>query len=659
MNLNCPHCGHDFELTTDGEFDPATDCPKCGSSVPVGPQSSIDIDFSFDLDGAFSDSGLSAEAIEAGASPEAGEAVELSDTVDLGAELAAFEESPKPPPPPGAKPAPTDDVDVEDVDVEDVDVAEDSKVEEPAPRVMGMGPPEDAPQSTDASSDDDDDLALLASLAADEVSDAPAEGDKEEEPPLVAESDLSAQEDDSESDPDEDLLASLSGEDSESDDEDSPLPTSDDLGFDEHEPEVSQLADLNLNMTGTYHRASRALHHATDVVFSKGAAPADQEAADASAAAASEQSEAEDVPFELDVGSDERSAVQSAPTQAAIDALAMSETVAAVDVLSSDDSSAIGGDALSSIEVDSQGSIEDEISALFEADALDQTSADAFESVDSSADASALLSTDEVDFDSLLDEDSLSGIKMFDEDDNPFSDTGPAAPAEVPKVDAPDSSYQSDDETNAFFVDAPAAEAEEPGASGDMDLDLNDAYEVDLPADLSQLSPPPVEPLPASPPAKASAPKPKKAGRVNVDKKQVMALAAVLTLIVGAGVVGEALGHGWFFMGLLEDPPSQPPRVTSQPHRQHPRRRPELRQRMQQLTLRKLRTSSRVSPQRRTQHLFKTQRPLTLRQLRHLNRRLPPTPRMPRQKINLYGYNFAIDIVGQVVTSGMPKLSRS
>ena len=72
MNLNCPHCGHDFELAADGEFDTATDCPKCGSSVPVGPQSSIDIEFSFDLDGAFSDSGLSEDAIDAGASVEDG-----------------------------------------------------------------------------------------------------------------------------------------------------------------------------------------------------------------------------------------------------------------------------------------------------------------------------------------------------------------------------------------------------------------------------------------------------------------------------------------------------------------------------------------------------------------------------------------------------------
>ena len=67
MNLKCPQCSHEFELQAGDELDVASDCPQCGSSVPIGPQSSIDIDFSFDLDGAFSDSGLRDEAPPAAA----------------------------------------------------------------------------------------------------------------------------------------------------------------------------------------------------------------------------------------------------------------------------------------------------------------------------------------------------------------------------------------------------------------------------------------------------------------------------------------------------------------------------------------------------------------------------------------------------------------
>ncbi|HIA02299.1 MAG TPA: hypothetical protein EYN66_10380, partial [Myxococcales bacterium] len=38
------------------------------------------------------------------------------------------------------------------------------------------------------------------------------------------------------------------------------------MGFDV-EQEVSKLADVNLNMPGTYHRTGRVLHHATDVIW--------------------------------------------------------------------------------------------------------------------------------------------------------------------------------------------------------------------------------------------------------------------------------------------------------------------------------------------------------------------------------------------------------
>lgn len=368
-------------------------------------------------------------------------------------------------------------------------------------------------------------------------------------------------------------------------------------GFDVHQPEstgeVSSLRDVDLTLAGTYHRTGRKLHHATDVVWTgRGkeappAAPPTKLPPIVTTSKPPSTTSSFAGPFPTVEPSRKPTSRVPEPSWGAPRSGSKSPADPGADF------AAPGFDDFPPIEASVMGnsarlgSEADDMSMLGFEGSLGAPSAgprsnapversaggDRFSmgpqgsSIAGKPQSGAM---DDMDFSSLL-EDSLSSKSAFGRD-NPFAEiglgdpaggtrSGGAPPAPEPIVTRRSAGRSepvaavprpAPTEASAFFVDAPAA-----GASPSMVQGIGDSggsslggFDVDIPAGEG--------PRPADPKKGAKGGKPGKAparpaAGAKSSKGPVIALVA-LVVIAGAGVAGQALGHGYFFMGLLDSP---------------------------------------------------------------------------------------------------------
>jgi len=329
-------------------------------------------------------------------------------------------------------------------------------------------------------------------------------------------------------------------------------------GFDggEVSGEVSQLDDVDLTLIGSYHATGRHLHHATDVVWSgrKGAVTTAVQEGKAPPPVAQppqapppppvqapppprqpppppKSASLADMDESLTQSQQMRQALIDAPTMNAFPPLEGAGPDDPMDLPHLEDPS-------SEVPI-SQASSSDSVIG---------------------EENNAML--DEMDFSSLL-EDSLSGHKsLFGQDSNPFLDVGITSdsisePLGAIPEEPQDASglFESDDDTNTFFIDAPSVANE----SEDESLDISGTFELDLagadqpgmaaggggaPAQQRSelLAPGPIAERPTQR-RTTTAPR-------STNKGAIAALG-LLALVIGVGVGAEALGFGWFFMDVL------------------------------------------------------------------------------------------------------------
>lgn len=318
-------------------------------------------------------------------------------------------------------------------------------------------------------------------------------------------------------------------------------------GFDEDSMEVSHLSDVDLTMAGTYHRTGRKIHHATDVVWTdRRQAPNIEAAPIPDSALRSEAAPKRNVIKDglppLGTPSPPPTTESSVRRQAFIDA----PTMSAFPPLDDGDD----GDAVDLPDLESPGP---------GAPATSMGNTDGLGDV-AGEEATAML--EEMDFSSLL-EDSLSGSKsLFGQDSNPFLDVGITGDSVSHKIEeeADDGGalFESDDDTNTFFIEAPSvATSDSPKVDDPGGFDISGTFELDVGGDAGHSaahsqSPPPRggQDLAPSAVTERGATTRRAPSSGKSSNKGAIAILGVLAVLVGLGVAAEALQPG-FFEGLM------------------------------------------------------------------------------------------------------------
>lgn len=348
-----------------------------------------------------------------------------------------------------------------------------------------------------------------------------------------------------------------------------------DVAPDEQTGEVSALQDVDLTMVGTYHRTGRKLHHATDVVWTGKRGVEPEASTPGPIPEAARSSSPPRIPKD-DPPSHRPSRPASRPPEP-------EASLSGHDGFTGVEASVLGGsDGLSDFEsLPPSMPLEDvslsegfsEIGASNEPEPSRGSKAGDF-SVAGTAQSGGM---EEMDFSSLL-EDSMSAKSIFGDDQNPFVDVGITSdsvaglgdlsdfePSAAPMGEGSKALFESSDDTNTFFIEAPSVGGSAEPSSAPVEastgaLDVSGAFDVDMPSQAG--GPPSRDPAPAAAGGGGKkGKKGKKAGRGGKNRKSGSSkgpIVALLLLLVvgGAGVAGEMLGHGWFFMNMLDPPPA-------------------------------------------------------------------------------------------------------
>ncbi|MBT9559295.1 MAG: tetratricopeptide repeat protein, partial [Myxococcales bacterium] len=372
-------------------------------------------------------------------------------------------------------------------------------------------------------------------------------------------------------------------------------------GFEKSQPdsvgEVSSLKDVDLTLAGTYHRTGRKLHHATDVVWTG-------RGKDPTPAAKAPPPPPPPTPLKVVPASPPPSsaAAPPAPPRGAAPATGRTLPPPSADVERSFDDfpplegsltgsgagGGLGRGSASGFSSPGFGSAArnrsvpplDEGSAFgFDLSAppdpsrrsvppLDFERSTSLGGAHSLAGRSQAGALDEMDFSSLLEE-SLSKEGSFAAASNPFADVGiaersvesrrgppskaPVAEPSAPPGPLPNTSRAQSRDVSSFFVEAPKATAGGPVAAAAVKESAEvGSFDLDLPGEPPKPTLAKADARPSKTPVRKDAPS---ASRSGGSKGPVIALVALL-VIGGAGVAGEFLGHGYFFVGLLGDAPS-------------------------------------------------------------------------------------------------------
>ena len=321
--------------------------------------------------------------------------------------------------------------------------------------------------------------------------------------------------------------------------------TSNDLSSPGFGSEVSALQDVDLGIIGTYHRAGRKLQHATDVVWT------------GQQRAGMPTSPAEPEPPPVVRNTPQPPKTPPPRTQRTPDSVARQNLIDAptMSAFPSLDDVGGGGVNLPNLDLDIGGAhmgggprdVDDD---LFEIDAP-PLSATAEHSLGGDGNNSML---DEMDFSSLL-EDSLGQSKsLFGQDSNPFLDVGLTSESVTNDVAeaSVDGLFESDDDTNTFFIEAPSVTADSgvvmPDAAGSFEV--SGAFDIDMPDSGGPPTSPPAQKRQQELAPAAISDRTPSRSKPKKSKVGVIAAFGLLAVVIGVGVAAEALGYGWFFMDL-------------------------------------------------------------------------------------------------------------
>ena len=313
--------------------------------------------------------------------------------------------------------------------------------------------------------------------------------------------------------------------------------------------EVSHLNDVDLTMIGTYHRTGRVLHHATDVVWTE--RPRDG-------------AEPPEAPGPLPKAVVDSTAAPPQRSESQVRALIDAPTMSAFPPLEEGDGDDLG---LADLEpVPSAPSSPPPSAPPPPAGAASDGGA----GFDLGGDSSEML--EEMDFSSLL-EDSVGSRSLFGEDSNPFlkvgitSDSVSGPGPGGPPAEAEDALFQSDDDTNTFFIEAPSVGKDEdaPEPADGRSLEISGTFELDVPMEGGPAQPAAQKTRTELPPSavgdkKAPPRRAAPASKGSSSRGAVVAAALLLVVTAGVGLAGVALDEGWFFSNIWmgEDESGEP-----------------------------------------------------------------------------------------------------